>query len=422
MPLLYLTQLRHKPVFAPSVEVIARVQDFIVRVSGEKYPPITGMVAVVPGHGQIFVPSEQIQEIGEAGVRLRSARLSLQRFQLRPGEVLMYRHLVDKQLVDVNGRRIVKTNDLVITRVGERYLLVGADISAQSAIRRVGLDRPVQFAANVLRAELRPTFIDWADVEHFASDAPAVQLRVPHERVAKLHPVEIAHLIDSLTTERGAELIQALDDETAADTLEELSPETQVDLISALPEERAADILEEMAPDEAADVLGDLPPEKAEDLLELMEPEESEDVKELLGFPEHSAGGIMTTEYIAIPQSDNAAQALERIGKRIPVPDVYDIFVVDDLENERLVGVTRLQDLVWPPPHTTVADFMQREFPRAHVSDDEKSVAHTIARYNLLALPVVDDDNRLRGIVTVDDAMDIILPTAWKKRLPRIFA
>src|SRR5262249_8918528 len=153
---------------------------------------------------------------------------------------------------------------------------------------------------------------------------------------------------------------------------------------------------EEMAPDEAADVLGDLPPEKAEDLLELMEPEESEDVKELLGFPEHSAGGIMTTDYVAIPQDDSAEAALRRIGALIPVPDVFDIFVVRDLESEELVGAIRLPDLVWPPPHRTVADFMEREVARAHVADDEKQVAHTIARYNLLALPVVDDENRLR--------------------------
>src|SRR5438067_410286 len=153
MPLLYLTQLLNKPVSDPSGDVVARVEDLIVGVGGEKYPPVTGMVALLRPGRRIFVPMDQVASLDAQGAQLKRATVNLQPFQLRPGEVLLYRHLVDKQLVDVNGRRIVKTNDLVISRVGERYLLVGADISAHTAIRRVGLDRPVQFAAHVLGQE-----------------------------------------------------------------------------------------------------------------------------------------------------------------------------------------------------------------------------------------------------------------------------
>ncbi len=178
-----------------------------------------------------------------------------------------------------------------------------------------------------------------------------------------------------------------------------------------------------MDPDDAADVLGDMSEEKQLELLREMEPEERVEVRELLGYPEYSAGGIMTTEYLAVPVTFTAAQAMERLRAEANKVDVIDyIYVVADMESEELLGVLSLRDLIVAAPETPVRQLMKEDPVSLRTEDDQEHAARVIAKYNLLAVPVVDAQNRLQGIVTVDDAIDIILPTAWKKRLPRVFA
>jgi Mg/Co/Ni transporter MgtE len=214
-----------------------------------------------------------------------------------------------------------------------------------------------------------------------------------------------------------------MDDETVAEALEEVAPEKQVSLLQEMTSARAADILEEMDPDDAADVLGDMSEEKQLELLREMEPEERVEVRELLGYPEYSAGGIMTTEYLAVPVTYSAAQAMERLRAEANEVDVIDyMYVVTDMESEELLGVLSLRDLIVSRPETPVSQLMKEDPVSLRTEDDQEHAARVIAKYNLLAVPVVDAQNRLQGIVTVDDAIDIILPTAWKKRLPRVFA
>jgi magnesium transporter len=184
--------------------------------------------------------------------------------------------------------------------------------------------------------------------------------------------------------------------------------------------ERAADILEEMSPDDAADLLGDLPVDRAEAILELMKPDESEDIRELLEYPEDSAGGLMTNEFIAVNQKRIAEEAIEEVRNAAKsVESVYDVYATSD--DDTLVGVISLRDLLLAQPRQQLSEFMHRDLITTHLTDDQRDVAKKIAKYNLLALPVVDDETKLKGIVTVDDAIDIVLPTAWKKRVPKMF-
>ena len=215
-------------------------------------------------------------------------------------------------------------------------------------------------------------------------------------------------------------MLAALEDEVAADAVEEMHPSYQAALVGSLSDRRAAELLGNMSPDDAADLIADLPLERRAKLLALMSKDDREDVAELLTYPERSAGGIMTTEFAHVSPDITAAEAIERLRQQEPEAEtVYYIYVVD--KSEHLLGVFSLRDLLMEPPLRKVREFMTANPVTVRANAGEDEVTQLIAKYNLLALPVVDEDNVLHGIVTVDDAIDLVLPLAWKKRLPRIF-
>jgi Mg2+ transporter MgtE len=314
---------------------------------------------------------------------------------------------------------VVRVNDLQLARTNGHYRLIGVDISGQALLRRLG----IQQVASKFGIRPRENFIRWEDVDTLGSETDGLKLRVSHENLARLHPADLAEIVDQLSVQEGVALFEGMDDEVAAEALEEVDPARQLSLLEGMESEKAADILEEMDPSSAADVLAEMSDEKATELLALMEREESEDVKELLSYREDSAGGIMTTDYVAVPETWTAAQIMDNLRATASDIDViHYIFVVTDLETETLVGVLTLRDLILATPAAAASEFMNRDVVTVHPDDDQDYAAKLIAKYNVLAIPVIDDDGRLKGIVTVDDAIDIILPTAWKKRLPRLFA
>src|SRR5581483_8821848 len=250
---------------------------------------------------------------------------------------------------------------------------------------------------------------------------PVVRLKVSMDRLAKLHPVEIVRLVDSLSYHEGAEVLESLDDETAADALEEMSPERQANIIGGMDEEKAADILEEMEPDDAADLLGELPEEKATELLSLMEKEESEEVLELLSYDEDTAGGTMTTDFTPVPQDFTAAQATDYLrGLGEPTGMIYYLFVTESIESHKLVGILTLRDLILSDPQKPISEIMLKEFLSVHYDDAALESARLMAEYNLLALPVLDETGEIQGIITADDAVNLLLPENWQGRLPRV--
>jgi Mg/Co/Ni transporter MgtE len=264
--------------------------------------------------------------------------------------------------------------------------------------------------------------LDWADVGYLATDAATVQLKSSSGKLARLHPVEIARLAEALSYHHGSEVVESLDDETAAETLEEMPSERQVQILGDMDEERAADILEWMSPDEAADVLGDLPEEKAEELLGLMEDEEQADVAELLPYEDDTAGGLMTTEFVTLPRELTVGEALARLREMAETPNmIYYLYVVEGEGSWKLVGVIALRSLILADPSVPLAEVMRTEFQTAHPDEAAHEVAQRIAEYNLLALPVMDETGDILGIITVDDAMEILLPKDWRQRLPRLF-
>ncbi|HEY8224693.1 MAG TPA: CBS domain-containing protein [Pyrinomonadaceae bacterium] len=412
--MLYLSQVLGRAIRDLEGERVATVKDVIVRLGTDDHPPVTGLVARYRRR-DFFLSRWRVAELNDSGVRLNSDILDLRPFVRREGEVLLARDVLDKQLIDVDGKRVVRVNDVQIIETGKDWRVTGADVSLQGLWRRLA---PTGFVGTRTPVEV----LDWADVGYLATDAATVQLKSSSDKLARLHPVEIARLAEALSYHHGSEVVESLDDETAAETLEEMPAEHQVRILGDMDEERAADILEWMSPDEAADVLGDLPEEKAEELLGLMESEEQADVVELLPYADDTAGGLMTTEFVTLPRELTVGEALARLREMAETPNmIYYLYVVENEDSWRLCGVIALRSLMLADPAMPLEEVMRTEFQRASPDERANEVAQRIAEYNLLALPVVDESDEILGIITVDDAMEILLPKDWRQRVPRLF-
>ena len=410
--MLYLSQVLGRPIRDLEGERVATIKDVIVRLGEQDHPPVTGVVARYRRR-DFFLSRWRITDLSDRGVRLNSDILDLRPFVRREGEVLLARDVLDKQLIDVDGKRVVRVNDVQLIEAGGDWRVTGADVSLQGLWRRLA-------PAGVFGSNKAVEVLDWADVGYLATDAATVQLKSSSGKLARLHPVEIARLAEALSYHHGSEVVESLDDETAAETLEEMPSERQARIIGDMDEERAADILEWMSPDEAADVLGDLPEEKAEELLGLMDDEEQADVAELLPYEDDTAGGLMTTEFVTLPRDLTAGAALARLREMAETPNmIYYLYVVEGEGSWSLVGVIALRNLILADQEMPLDAVMRTDIQTAHPNEPSKEVAQRMAEYNLLALPVVDDMGDILGIITVDDAMEILLPKDWRQRLPK---
>src|SRR6188472_3673356 len=304
--MLYLSQAIGRPVLDADGEPLGKVDDLIVAL-GDRYPPVTGLV-VATDRRRIFLPWSSVARFDAAGARLSNDRIDITRFQQRPNEIGLRTDLLDKQIVDIDGRKVVRVNDLRLDDVDDRLHLVAVDVGASGLLRRLGIEGAYRMLARNLRLPTPERYIDWEDVDPVETSIASIRLRVPHGGLTELHPADLATIIDQLAPRDRAGVLAALDNEAAADAIEEMEPDTQVEVLEALPPERAADILEEMSPDDAADLVADLSDEARAEILQLMEQEEAEEVQTLLGFPEESAGGIMTTEFIAISEDLTATE------------------------------------------------------------------------------------------------------------------
>ncbi len=369
--MLYLSQLLGRPIRDLEDERVATVKDVIVRLGSDDHPPVSGLVARYRRR-DFFLSRWRMTDLNEQGVRLNSDILDLRPFVRREGEVLLARDVLDKQLIDVDGKRVVRVNDVQIIEAAGQWRVTGADVSLQGLWRRLA---PPGFVGTRKPVEV----LDWADVGYLATDAATVQLKSSSDKLARLHPVEIARLAEALSYHHGSEVVESLDDETAAETLEEMPAERQARILGDMDQERAADILEWMSPDEAADVLGDLPEEKAEELLGLMEDEEQADVAELLPYEDDTAGGLMTTEFVTLPRELTVGEALARLREMAETPNmIYYLYVVEAENSWKLMGVIALRSLILADPSMPLEDMMRTEFQKATADESANEVAHRI--------------------------------------------
>ena len=412
----YLSEIIGRPVTDLDGKSVGKLKDVIVRPWAEfPHPLIEAVTVEIKGGGTRYLPFAAVAALLSPVIPLKYRAEEAPTFELKEDDVLLSRDVLDKQIIDTDGARVVRVNDVELVRVNGTIYVSNVDVSWLGIIRRVGLVGLAHF----LSGHLKQKGIAWDDVELMRRDQ-SMQLRVPAKKLHDLHPADLAEIVSDLNKLESGQLLDSLDVKHLADTLEEVEPEFQAELVEHMSDAKVADVLGEMEPDEAADLLGDLPKERKEDLLALMEKDDADDVRKLLAYPEDSAGGIMTTDYASIHPNLTATDAIQVLrGMADEVETMFYVYVVD--EEEHLIGAFSLNNLIFASPGQLVSDFMTKRIITVNLTDDQETVAQTVAKYDLIAIPVVDDQNRLHGIVTADDALDKIIPTAWKKRLPRFY-
>lgn len=414
---MYLSRLLNRPVRDSQGTAFARVHDLLIRPRvDEPYPPVDAVIVRLQRR-DLFIPWQQIDRYEDDSVTLASARLSLEPFQQRQGELLLAEDILDRQLIDISGRRVVRAADAWLEVVDGRFRLLAVDVGFRALWSRIA-------PRWVRRPQTPGVLLDWAQVEAFTADATGVHLTVSRERLARLHPVDLARIVDQLSLPVGADLLEELDDETAADVLQEIDTERQVDLVEQMDAERVSGVIGAMDPDEAADLLGDLEPEQADAVLDEIEESDAEaaaEMRMLMTFEDDTAGGLMTTAYVAVPEAFTAEQAVAHFRTLDYTPEVIETVFITKGEDERLVGAVSLRDLLLAPLGSRVGDIAERDLATATPETSAEAAAQTMADYDLSALPVVDGDGCIVGVVTIDDAVDVIAPQQRRGRLPRVF-
>ncbi|MFS3129359.1 magnesium transporter MgtE N-terminal domain-containing protein [Nocardioides sp. Bht2] len=401
----FVARLVGLPIFDPQGDQVGKVRDLVVSLwSGASQPRVLGLVAEVFGRRRIFVPMTRVTHI-DSGQVYTTGLLNMRRFEQRPTEALVMGELLDRT-VGIRGSEVRGTiYDVAMEQARSRDWVVS----------RVAIVEP----GRGFRRRGQTHVVEWTEVEDLTTrhaDQGATQLLA---KINEMRPADAANLIQDLPKTRRSAVVAALDDERLADVLEELPEEDQVEILGDLDSERAADVLEEMSPDDAADLIAELPPETAAELLDLMEPEDAEDVKRLLSYAESTAGAMMTVEPVILSPDATVADALARVRN----PDlttslaalVYVCRAPLEPPTGKLLGVAHIQRLLREPPSTLVAGALDADLDplRPEMSIDQ--VGAHLARYNLVAAPVVDPDGRLLGAVTVDDLLDHMLPDNWRE-------
>ncbi|MGA2369022.1 MAG: magnesium transporter MgtE N-terminal domain-containing protein [Candidatus Korobacteraceae bacterium] len=328
------------------------------------------------------------------------------------GLLLLERDLLDQQIIDVHGRKVVRVNDVDIHEEsgdGHIILKIGAvDVGARGAMRRLLKGVVPAAALHLLLEKIPPRMIPWEFVDLIEIDpARRVKLKISLARLAQLHPADIADIVEELAPAEREAIFETLDDGVAAETLEEIDPKMQVSILSSLDSDRAADIVEEMDPDAAADLLGDMHPDDSQEILTEMEPEERAEVTELMTFHDNTAAGRMTTDYMALTAGAKVEDAIEMLRNfEGGVESVSTIFIIG--EKDKLLGAVPLAKIVLAPAGTPLMMLSTGHMTTIHPGADEKRIAELFDKYNLLTLPVIDDEGVLTGVITADDVINML--------------
>jgi CBS domain-containing protein/rRNA processing protein Gar1 len=409
---MFVSELIGDPVVDRVQENIGHVKDIIITL-GEVFPKVTALLIALSGEkkeDKVLLIGE-IDLIGKQFVTTRATKDRVPLTSLREGEVLLMRDVIDQQIVDLEGARVIRVNDLKLAKVDQDVRLIAADVGLRGMLRRLGLERPVGWFLGLLRIRMPEQLIGWDHVQNLSGG----KIAIPSKTITDLHPADVAQIISQVQTEKRTEIFSALSEKTAAEALHELEPMIGAVLISTLDTKKALGILEKMPVDEVADIIGDLPVEKAEELLRLMRVRKAAEIRKLLKHRDETAGGLMTTEFITISQNLTVEQVIAKLREMAPDAEtIYYLYVVD--EAERLVGVLSLRSLIVSPPEKLISETMIKEPIAVFPEMNQKEVAGVISKYNLLAVPVVDNENKMLGIITVDDVMDLILPPVSRRK------
>jgi len=410
---LFLSEILGRRVLDARGEVVGKVVDMKARL-GELFPKINFLCLKARGARNPFLINwEDVQTINENIIKLKEKSIEkTSPVETEQMEILLAKEILDKQVVDTLGAKVERVNDVHLLSSEGELRIVHVDIGLRGILRRLRWTRWVDAITNWLFAyQVKDKLISVKHIQPVASDPErkTLKLTVTLRKLSEIHPSDLADILEELDKHERKAVFESLDVETAAETLEEVDPKVGIALIESEAEPVASDILEEMAPDEAVDLLLSLPEEKKEKLIQEMDKDVREKLRELLKFSEGTAGSIMTVEYLSLPQDRTVKEAMEQFkGSTDPLETTSYIYLTD--EGEKLTGVATLRQLILNPPEKKLFELMNKDIVKLNINDDVDEVAHSFKKYKFMALPVVDDENHLKGIITLRDAVDAAFP------------
>lgn len=397
------------PILDRAGDRLGKLEDLIVRLDGSTYPPVSGLVAKIGGR-QLFVPVDRVGAIEPGVVRLEGETLNLARFERRPGEVLLAKDLRSHHVIDVNRARLVRANEIELCARDRGWEIAGVDTSSRPVLRRL--------LPRFLRHRVRSgPILDWSSVEPFVGHVPSARLRLPFRKLARLHPAQIADLVEAASHAEGEEIISAVgeDTELEADVFEELEPDHQVEFIRSRSDAEVARVLAKMAPDDAADLLVELDQDRRLPVLSLLPWPEQRKIRSLLRYNPETAGGLMNPDFLALAAETPAGRALERVRTADTPADAVGVIYVND-DQGRLAGVVPLVAVVRATPGAPLSTLSKSDPVALPPDADIHEVTRTMTDFNLAVVPVTDESGVMLGQINVDDVLELLLPVGWRRQ------
>jgi CBS domain-containing protein/sporulation protein YlmC with PRC-barrel domain len=409
----FLSEILNLKVINSEGKIVGKVVELRAKL-GELFPGVVSVhVRQKKPQKLLAFPWQSVESINGNVVRLKQdAEGQGIYLEIKEGEILLKDEILDKQVVDTYGAKVERANDLHLLLAEGQLRMVHVDFGIRGIFRRLGWIRYVDALTNWFFAYQIPNkLLSWKYIQPLSHDPhkKALKLNLTHRKLSGIHPSDLADILEELDKHERSYVFHTLDVETQADALEEVNPETKLSLIDDLSDERASDVIEEMEPDEAVDLLLDLPEEKKKELIQRMEKDTRIELEELLKFKEGTAGSIMTPDFIACLQTDTAGKAMDIFKQSTdPLDNISYVYVKDD--QEKLVGMVTLRDLILNQPESPVNSFMNRRLVKLKIDDSVREVAETFKKYKFLALPVVDEQDHMKGIITLRDGVEAIFP------------
>ena len=413
---IFLSSVLGKTVINSHGHEIGRLRD-LVMIRGESFPEVSHLL-VLSNQGKggtLSVPWQRVALFNRYVISVSGSFQSIPSYRQQGGDILLRRDILDRQIVDVNGAKVVRVNDVKLGSYRERLCVFFVDVGLRGLLRRMGFERLGERIASLFKRTLPHYHISWEYVQTLEPNLSSLTLTVASSQLMGIHPADLAQIISNIPSGNVQAVLSALDTETAGEAIHELEPELRSRVISQLGAGQASGILEEMSPDQAADVLGDLPQWKAQQLLGLMDAGEADEIQELMEHEEDTAGGLMNSQFLAISGELSCEEALQVVRARGEEADnVYYLYVLDGMQGVQ--GVISLKNLLVNAGHTKVRDVMTTSIKSVPVDATPNEVLEVVAKYNLIAVPVLDREGKMAGIITVDDVLELFLPRALRRR------
>lgn len=396
----YLSRILGKKVYTNTGTLIGTLSDIAVNFE-EKMPQIMALVLKSNGE-EIIADYSNFSVTEEKGQFIFKCPGLVKFTSLAENTLLLKKHILDRQLVDINGRKLVRVNDLRLAVMSAGTFLVAVDVGFEGLMRRLGVAKSLARLLNLFKATMPSKLILWHEVETVDFGHAGIKLNKPYSKLETLHVSDLADILEDMDYKMQADVFSSLDDEKAADVLEELETKAQLRVLDSMSIQKAADLLEIMPADEVADILEEMDEDRAEELLTEMESEASEEVRELMEYEDYEVGSIMTTDFIAYKISMTVRDVIEELRRLKPeASSIYYLYIVD--EKEHLTATVSLRDLIVSTPETKIDEIMNTKMIYVRDTDEIESIGEIISKYNLLAVPVVDKDMELLGMVVIDD-------------------